>query len=51
MTYAAKYYALSAFWATWHFADPKHYRRLQDAMGMAQHLDYKQGAWMSALHV
>lgn len=49
MSYASKYYALCAFWVTWHFADSKLYKRLQEALCLIQHLDYKHGAWISAI--
>jgi len=49
MTYASKYYALAAFWSTWHFADPKIYKRLHQALGQIQHADYRHGAWMNAV--
>ena len=50
MSYASKYYSLLAFWSTWHFADPKLYKHLQEALFQILHLDYKHGAWINALN-
>lgn len=49
MTYAAKYYALLAFWCTWQTADPALYKHLQKAFGLIQELDFKHGAWIHAI--
>lgn len=49
MSFASKYYALSALWVTWHSADPALYKRMPQALALAQHADYVQGAWLSAM--
>lgn len=49
MSYASKYYSLVAFWATWHSADTRLYKRLQTALGQIISIDYKHGAWINAI--
>ncbi len=49
MSFASKYYALSALWVTWHSADPALYKRMPQALALTQHADYVQGAWLSAI--
>lgn len=49
MCYASKYYAMCAFWVTWHSTDPSLYKRLPQAMGQIQNADYLAGAWVSAI--
>jgi len=49
MTYAAKYYALLAFWCTWQSADPRMYKHLQNAFTLIQQLDFQHGAWINAI--
>lgn len=50
MNFAAKYYALCAVFASKNFGDAKSYRRISDAAAMLVSIDYRQGAWMSALN-
>lgn len=49
MSYAAKYYAMSAFWSTWHFTDPKLYKHLPKALNLVFASDFSHGAWMNAI--
>lgn len=49
MSYASKYYALMAFWVIWHSTDSSLYKRLQQALALILHSDYKHGAWISAI--
>lgn len=49
MCYASKYYAMCAFWVTWHSTNPSLYKRLPQAMGQIQNADYLAGAWVSAI--
>lgn len=49
MSYAAKYYAMMAFWNAWHFADPGSYKRLPTALAIICLCDFSHGAWLNAL--
>ncbi|WP_298952362.1 hypothetical protein [uncultured Nonlabens sp.] len=46
---AAKYYAISALWASAHKGDSKMLKRIADSLSIVFHSDFKQGSWMSAI--
>ncbi len=46
---AAKYYALSAAWASIHNGSRHLLKRIADAFGLIFYADFKQGAWMNAI--
>lgn len=49
MQMAAKYYMLLAVWYCNDKDDPKLFKRLSDASGLIFHIDFTQGAWLTAL--
>lgn len=49
MTFAGKYYALCAIWATWHFKVESLYHRLITATGLLVYGNFMHGAWSAAL--
>lgn len=46
---AAKYYALSAAWASIHNGSHHLLKRIADAFGLIFYAEFKQGAWMNAI--
>jgi len=46
---AAKYYAMSAAWASIHNGSRHLLKRIADAIGLIFYADFKQGAWMNAI--
>lgn len=46
---AAKYYALSAAWASIHNTSKHLLKRIADSFGLIFYADFKQGAWMNAI--
>lgn len=50
MNFAAKYYTLCAVFASKNFGDARSLKRISDAAAMLVNIDFRQGAWFSALN-
>lgn len=50
MAFAAKYYALTAYWVARNTTDATLYKRLSDSTRMLFFIDYTHGAWINALY-